>query len=287
MSTGEEVFRRLQAAARSTASKTGSPAPTQEYLTRHVLESFLDRLTRSRHGDAFVIKGGILLASYGWRRSTKDVDVNAISADVTPAHLTELVRDLAAMELDDGVVFDVGSIEVAEIREEADYPGFRVRVGAGIGVWRGVAAWDVSTGDPIVPPPRMVRIERVDGDPIEVLGYAAETSIAEKGVTILERGITSTRWRDYVDIVQLDGQGINRDDLRLAAAAVAAHRGVILQPVSRVLAGYGQVAQAKWAAWRRKERLEAVADELLDDQIARVAAVLDPIFGPPSTREDL
>ena len=286
MSTGEEVFRRLQAAARSTASKTGSPAPTQEYLTRHVLESFLDRLTRSRHGDAFVAKGGILLASYGWRRSTKDVDVNAISADVTPAHLVEVVRDVAAMELDDGVVFHVGSIEVDEIREEADYPGFRVRVGAGIGVWRGVAAWDVSTGDPIVPPPRMVRIDRVDGDPIEVLGYAAETSIAEKGVTILERGITSTRWRDYVDIVQLDGQGINRDDLRLAAEAVAAHRGVLLQPVSRVLAGYGQVAQAKWAAWRRKERLEAVTDELLDDQIARVAAVLDPIFSPPSTQED-
>lgn len=133
MSTGEEVFRRLQAAARSTASKTGSPAPTQEYLTRHVLESFLDRLTRSRHGDAFVIKGGILLASYGWRRATKDVDVNAVSADVTPAHLVELVRDLAAMELDEGVVFDVGSIEVTEIREEADYPGFRVRVGPGSG----------------------------------------------------------------------------------------------------------------------------------------------------------
>ncbi len=27
--------------------------------------------------------------------------------------------------------------------------------------------------------------------------------VAEKGVTIVERGITSTRWRDYVDVVQL------------------------------------------------------------------------------------
>lgn len=83
------------------------------------------------------------------------------------------------------------------------------------------------------------------------------------------------------------GGPANRDELRLAAAAVAAHRGVLLQPASRVLAGYGQVAQAKWAAWRRKERLEAVADEFLDDQIARVAAILDPIFGPPSTQDDL
>lgn len=279
MSTGEEVFRRLQAAARSTASKTGSPAPTQEYLTRHVLESFLDRLTRSRHGDAFVIKGGILLASYGWRRATKDVDVNAISADVTPAHLTELVRDLAAMELDDGVVFDVGSIEVAEIREEADYPGFRVRVGAGIGVWRGVAAWDVSTGDPIVPPPRMVRIERVDGDPIEVLGYAAETSIAEKGVTILERGITSTRWRDYVDIVQLHrGQRTDPAALREALEAVAHYRNVELRAVETVVDGYGAASQVKWAAWRRKNGAQDLCEELLDDQMMLIAHVLNPML---------
>ena len=68
MSTGEEVFRRLQAAARSTASKTGSPAPTQEYLTRHVLESFLDRLTRSRHGGAFLIYADDGVMPTPWRR---------------------------------------------------------------------------------------------------------------------------------------------------------------------------------------------------------------------------
>lgn len=94
------------------------------------------------------------------------------------------------------------SISVQEIREHADYPAFRVRVGASIGPWMGIAAWDVATGDPIVPAPRRVRIDRVLGDPIVLLGYAPETTI-EKGVTILERGITSTRWRDYVDIVQL------------------------------------------------------------------------------------
>lgn len=51
----------------------------------------------------------------------------------------------------------------------------------------------MSTGDPIVPPPRPVTIDRIIGDPITILGYAPETTIAEKGVTILERGITSTR----------------------------------------------------------------------------------------------
>lgn len=136
----------------------------------------------------------------------------------------------------------------------------------------------------MVPPPQLVKIPRVIGEPIEVLGYAAETSIAEKGVTILERGITSTRWRDYIDIVQLAQAGVDVAELRRAAEAVAQYRKVTLEPISRHLEGYGAVGQVKWAAWRRSQRLEAVSEALLDDQVALVAALLDPIFGtePPS-----
>jgi len=278
VSTGEVVFSRIQAIARSTAAKSGTGAPTQEYLIRHTLESFLDRLTRTPHAGDFVLKGGVLLAAYGARRPTKDADANAVSADVTAGSLTQVVRDIAEVDLDDGVVFDVDTITVQEIREQARYPGLRVRVAVSVGPWTGAAAWDVSTGDPIVPPPREVTIDRILGDPITLLGYAPETTIAEKGVTILERGITSTRWRDYVDIVQLARQGIDPDELLRSARAVARHRGVILEPVAPHLASYGEVAQAKWAAWRRKERLESACEENLDDQIALVAFHLDSVF---------
>lgn len=278
MTTGDEIFRAVQAIARSTAAKTGVPAPTQELLTRHVLESFLDRLTRTVHADDFVLKGGVLLAAYGVRRPTKDVDANAIDADVTTAHLAEVVRDVTSVEVPDGVVFDPERITVQEIREQADYPGLRVRVAALVGPWHGVAVWDVSTGDPIVPAPRIVRIDRVLGDPIELLGYAPETTIAEKGVTILERGIASTRWRDYIDIVQLAHHGIDAEELLASARAVARYRGVTLEPVAPHLAGYAEIGQAKWAAWRRKERLESVSEEDLDAQVAIVASYLDPVF---------
>jgi hypothetical protein len=147
VSSGDAVFRRIQSVARSTAAKGDTTAPTQEYLIRHTLESFLDRLTRTSHADDFVLKGGILLAAYGVRRPTKDTDSNAINTDVTAEHLARVVRDIAANNVDDGVVFDVNTISVQEIREQADYPALRVRVAASIGPWEGVAAWDVSTGD--------------------------------------------------------------------------------------------------------------------------------------------
>ncbi|TCP57470.1 nucleotidyltransferase AbiEii toxin of type IV toxin-antitoxin system [Tamaricihabitans halophyticus] len=278
MSVGDEVFRRIQSAARSAATEAGTGAPTQEYLIRHTLESFLDRLTRTAYAEDFVLKGGILLAAYGVRRPTRDADANAVGADVTADHLIAVVHDIAAIQTPDGVVFELDSISVQEIRVHADYPGFRVRVGVSIGPWKGTATWDVSTGDPIVPAPRQVRIDRVLGEPIVLLGYPPETTIAEKGVTILERGITSTRWRDYVDIVQLARQGIDSDELLRSARAVARYRGVTLEPIAPRVVGYGQIGQAKWTAWRRKERLEPVCDADLDQQMALVAYYLDPVF---------
>jgi hypothetical protein len=275
---GEETFRAIQRRARADAAAGGTPVATQEYLLRHALESFVARLAVSVHRTDFVLKGGLLLGAYGVRRPTKDADSNAISADVTPAHLREVVRDVVAVEADDGVEFLLDSLTVDDIREDADYPGVRVRLRARIGSWRGVVAWDVSTGDPIVPAPRTVTLPRILGDPITLVGYAPESTIAEKGVTILERGATSTRWRDYVDIVTLGEADIDRARLRDAVQAVAAYRGVELTAIGPVLERYGNLSQPKWAAWRRRERLERVCEENLDEQIVRVAAILDPVF---------
>lgn len=147
--------------------------------------------------------------------------------------------------------------------------------------------WDISTGDPIVPTPKMVTVPRILCDHVKILGYAPETVLAEKGVTILERGTTSTRWRDYVDIVRLAALYDIDDDLLLASAqAVADYRGVHLTPAGPILAGYGSISQPKWAAWRRKEGLEHICDRSLDAQIAATVAVLDPVFARGRSRPE-
>ncbi|MGH8882188.1 MAG: nucleotidyl transferase AbiEii/AbiGii toxin family protein [Stackebrandtia sp.] len=103
--------------------------------------------------------------------------------------------------------------------------------------------------------------------------------MADKGVTILERGITSTRWRDYIDIVQLaEVHPVDAQQLLVSAPAVARYRKVELGPIARAVVGYGETGQARWAAWRRKEQLEEISEANLDDQMVKVAAVLDPVF---------
>lgn len=281
MTTGDDVFGRLQRAARVDAARTGKPVATQEYLTLYALEAFLDRLTRTDHTDDFVLKGGILLAVYGFRRPTRDIDSEALRSTLNHDRIARIVRDIAEVDLDDGVEFDLDRLTVREIRENVDYPGVRMRVPARLGSHHVVIAWDISTGDPIVPAPQPVKVPRILGGEIDMLGYAPETTIAEKGVTILERGTTSTRWRDFVDIVQLDRHhAIDRHQLHESAQAIALYRHVQLGPIGPVVAGYGAIAQAKWAAWRRKEHVEDISEPNLDDQIAMVAQILDPAFTP-------
>ncbi len=166
-----------------------------------------------------------------------------------------------------------------EIRDGADYPGQRVKVTASIGHQKILVSWDVSAGDPIVPAAHLIRVPRVLGPDIEVLGYAPETVIAEKGITILERGTTSTRWRDYIDIVQLDrAYDLDRPSLEASIRSVAAHRRVEVRPITPLITGYGSTGQSKWAAWRTKAGVQYLSEELLDDQMKKVADVLDEPF---------
>lgn len=279
MTRGDEVFRQLQNLARSEGRSEGKAPPTSDYVIRHGLESFLARLAQTEHAHDFILKGGVLVGVYGVRRPTKDVDAEAVSASVTADHIAQVVADVAAVETDDGLTFDLATLTVQEIREAAEYPGLRMRVKARLANQSVTVAWDISTGDPIVPAPQMVTVPRIVGEPIEMLAYAAETIVAEKGVTILERGTTSTRWRDYIDIVQLAEQhGVDQDELLRSARAVARYRKVALTPIGPVVEGYGDVGQAKWAAWRRKEHVEAISEESLDAQMAKVAGVLDSAF---------
>ena len=58
------IYRAIQGQAKSEQARTGRPFDTSKLFTRHLLESFLDRLTKTEHSSDFVLKGGILLAAY-------------------------------------------------------------------------------------------------------------------------------------------------------------------------------------------------------------------------------
>lgn len=101
--------------------------------------------------------------------------------------------------MDDGAAFSLQSIE--EIREEADYPGYRVSIEASFDKTRQTLKIDIITGDSITPREIEYAFKLMFEDrTISIMAYNLETVLAEKFETIITRGVTNTRMRDFYDV---------------------------------------------------------------------------------------
>lgn len=271
--TPEQTFSALQRIARQEGRAV------QELLTLYVLERFLARLVESPHADSFVLKGGVLLAGYGLRRPTRDVDMQAVDFVLDEEHCGNVVAAVATAEADDGVVFDAIPTRVEQIRDEEEYSGLRVHVKAWLYRSPIPLKLDISTGDPISPHAQLVTMPSILGGEFTVMGHPPETVVAEKAVTILQRGATSTRWRDYMDLRSLSrNRSFYAQTLRAAIEEVAKYREVELSAPSESLTGHDELAQQKWAAWRKKTDVEDITLPVLNDQLIEVCLFLDSIF---------
>jgi len=100
-----------------------------EVLLRNFMqERFLERVSISNYKHNFILKGGMLIADMLGieARTTMDMDVSIKGQHLTPANIAAICEEIINIPIDDGVEFNFRSIE--EIREEADYPGYRISI---------------------------------------------------------------------------------------------------------------------------------------------------------------
>jgi hypothetical protein len=143
---------------------------------------------------------------------------------------------------------------------------------------------DVNVGDPIWPEPQEVRLPRLLGGELAIRGYPLELVLAEKIVTALMRATANTRWRDFVDVYVLVRRHIVvAKTLRSSMQQVANYRGVTLAPLKPVLAGYPDIAQRRWIAWLRKQRLDAVVPVEFSSVLETVVSFADAVIGGEGT----
>ena len=250
------------------AKRTGRP--TDELIQLYALECFLDRLVHSEFADTFILKGGVLLAALDARRPTRDIDFAVRVFENSAEKVLSAVRTIAAIPLDDGMTFDSSGAAAEAIREEDTYSGIRVSLGGTLS--RAVVRFhvDVNVGDPIWPEPQQISLPRLIDGAISVRGYPLEMVLAEKIVTALERGTANTRWRDFVDIYVLTRHyQIDAQTLQSSMQRVARFRNVALTPLRTALAGYAEIAQSRWVAWLRKQRLNnAIPTDVLQSTVS-------------------
>jgi predicted nucleotidyltransferase component of viral defense system len=174
-------------------------------LRSFMLERLLERLSLSDYRQNIILKGGLLIASMvGIRtRSTMDMDATVKGRTMTSAEISSIIENILKVPVDDGVQMTFRGIE--DIREEADYPGFRVSIEAILDKTKQILKVDITTGDSVTPREIEYNYPLMFEDrSISVMAYNLETVLAEKFETIIVRGITNTRMRDFYDIYILN-----------------------------------------------------------------------------------
>ncbi len=206
-------------------------APPTSLLALYALEGFLARLAASPEADLLVLKGGLLLAAFGARRPTRDVDLQAHDVSNDVASVLALIRSIAAIDVQDGLDFTPDGARAEIIRDAEQYSGVRVTLGCSLARADVSFHVDVNVGDPITPPAQRVAIPRLLGESLHVLGYPLAMVHAEKIVTAVGRGLANTRWRDFGDLYILSRRhDVDGTELATALATVATHRQIELRP---------------------------------------------------------
>ncbi|MCL1797175.1 MAG: nucleotidyl transferase AbiEii/AbiGii toxin family protein [Eggerthellaceae bacterium] len=219
----------IKALVRNRAKAKNVEAET--ILRSFMMERFLERVSVSDYKDNFILKGGMLIAAIVGieTRTTMDVDATIKGNALSQAEAATFVENVLNVSVDDGVSFAVRSIE--EIRDDVDYPGFRISIEAVLEKTRQMLKVDITAGDFVTPRETEYRLPLMFEDrTISIMAYNLETILAEKLEAIISRGATTTRMRDFYDIYILTTtQVFDEATFYAALKKTAEKRGTILQ----------------------------------------------------------
>jgi len=200
-------------------------------LRNFMLERLLERIVISKYKSSFILKGGMLITAMVGiaTRTTMDLDVTIKGQTLSENDLASMLSDILSIPIDDSVVFTLRDIE--EIREGADYPGYRVSIEAILDKTRQTLKVDITTGDFVTP--REIEYSyrlMFENRSISIMAYNVETVLAEKFETIITRGTTNTRMRDFYDIhILASTQSFDANTFRAALKKTVEKRNTLQQ----------------------------------------------------------
>ena len=218
----------------SLRAKVNNFAKAKGISPQHALQAFfaerlLARIEKSRYRKNLAVKGGTLMGAILGiaQRTTMDVDATVIGLHLDADSAKELVAEVAATDVGDGIHFEIDPASPNTIAKDDDYGGFSVGLTASFGSIRLPIGIDLTVGDIITPKAERRRFAAILDDrvKISVYAYTVETLIAEKLQTVLRRGDANTRPRDFYDLHMLKMRGgIDLPTLRRAVVRTFRNR---------------------------------------------------------------
>jgi predicted nucleotidyltransferase component of viral defense system len=253
----------------------------QLVLTWYGIERLLYRLSRSRHADAFILKGAMLFSLWSGEahRPTRDLDLLG-SGDARVSRMEEVMREVCQVSCDDGIEFDVASVRGEEIRSPDEYDGVRIKLAGRLAGARVPLQVDIGFGDAVVPPPETIDYPSLlDLPPPRLRAYPREVVVAEKLQALVQLGMANTRMKDFYDLWtiarQFDFEG---ERLAQAIAATFERRRTPIPaeaPLALTSEFHADAAkQTQWRAFLRRGSVTETAE--LETVVELIAAFVMP-----------
>lgn len=271
-------------AARLKNKADASAKPYQYVLMHYGIERFLYRLGISGYAERFILKGGLAFLTYDpdFPRATQDMDFLGY-ANNHVSHIEAVVREICQIpvDVDDGLIFDLGSMRGQRINDPLEYTGVRIKCIALLDRSRIHLQMDFGFGDAVYPQPVQQHYPALldDQPPPVIRTYPIETILAEKIHAIIKRDTDNSRLKDFYDIWFLS------ETRKIAGAVLStALRGTFTQRSTPLpshfrdgfFEEFEEIKASQWPAFRRKDGLDESL--VFRDVLNRVEQFVEPLL---------
>ena len=223
MKTSEQI----KGAIRNISKKTG--VNPNSLLQMCLFEGILEKLSKSKYSENFILKGGLLISSLIGvdMRSTMDMDTTIRGIPLNEESITKILNEILAIKIDADIEYNL--IKLLPIRQEDVYEDFCASISCIFGKINATLNIDITTGDVITPREMNYSYSKIlEEGTIPIMTYTIETILAEKFETISSRNITTTRARDFYDLYMIYSiykDKIDKDVLSKAIERTSKYRG--------------------------------------------------------------
>ena len=223
MKTSEQI----KGAIRNISKKTG--VNPNSLLQMCLFEGILEKLSKSKYSENFILKGGLLISSLIGvdMRSTMDMDTTLRGIPLNEVSITKILNEILAIEIDADIEYKL--IKLSPIRQEDVYEDFCASISCIFGKINATLNIDITTGDVITPREMNYSYSKIlEEGTIPIMTYTIETILAEKFETISSRNIATTRARDFYDLYMIYSiykDKIDKSILRKAIERTSKYRG--------------------------------------------------------------
>lgn len=260
-------------------------------LNLYIIERLLFRLSKSDYADKFILKGGLLLYTIleDKARVTKDIDMLAKQLNSSLENLETIFRNICSINVEDAIDFDLSTLKIERIKEDADYEGVRVRITAYLDRTKKVLQMDIGFGDIVVPDTiKMEYPSLLDMEKPIIKAYSLESVIAEKFQAMIYLSEANSRMKDFYDIYSLSQlYNFNGKILKEAIESTFIHRETHLPEFPTVFSKTFKESAEKKQQWNAFKKRIAVNDDLdYEETINSIKEFLEPIYYAIIHKED-